>query len=149
MTLPISDDAASPASGLGFDDQGGNAPSNLVVRLEPFQTIVQRPEAPAFSQFATYVLTGLETQPIQILTQAPKRKRAYIRIMPALVSGSVAGYVIVGTQSQVQSNRANLFNSGGLMACNTDVEVTGSSPLYLLPDGINALTVLVLDERYQ
>lgn len=148
MTLPIQDDAASAASGLIYDDQGGNAPTALTVRWEDQQIIMQRPEAPAFAQFSTY-LPDATFVPQQILAQAPKRKRAIIKVSNSLVDNSAVGFVVVGTLSQVQNVRPNVFNSGGIMVSGDMIEYTGSSPLYLASDGVNALTVTVLDERYQ
>lgn len=147
MTLPISDDALDPAADLGYDDQAPATPLAVIAKLMPEQMVMQRPEAPAFAQFSSYLLGGTEA-PIQILTQAPKRKRALIQVL-AGASANVNGYVVVGNQGQIYANKPGQVNSGGILTVGVQIEYTGSSPLYLAPDGTNSLTVTVLDERYQ
>lgn len=135
MTHPGYESNPDDSTGMSAVD-----PIKVEVTNPPKPKPVREP-TPEFSSWRTELLTGLESG-LQILPQSTLRKRARIMVMPGN-AGNVAGYVLVGSQAQVENGQGGRIYYPGV------VELCGEPALYLSGDGTNSLSVVISDERYR
>lgn len=103
---------------------------------------VTRIEGTEYASFATFVVLGTETQPIQILAQDLRRKRAVILVNPGFSDNNTAGYLKIGDLGSVSNGQGML-----LVAGNGFVMEHGRA-VWLKGDGSHGFTVSIEDERY-
>lgn len=111
--------------------------------LQALHVIVDNTEtekAAEWGSWTTFVIAASTVFPAQqILPQNDRRKSANIWVTGA------AGYVLVGTRGQVMNGQGGRLTAGSA----NRFEVSNSQELWMTNDGVNAVTVTVLDERYE
>lgn len=120
------------------DDQEPDA-----IRVHIVGSDIEKIEGTEYASFQTYTLLGTETQPVQLLAQDLKRKRAVIIVNNGFLDNNSAGYVKIGDIGSVSNNQ------GALLASGNSVVLESGRAIYLMTDGTNSLTVTVIDERYK
>lgn len=113
------------------------------VRVHIVGTDVERESSTQYASFQTYRLTGTETSPVRLLAQDLNRKRAVIQINNGFTDNNSAGYVTIGDVGSVSNGQGALLVSGN------QVILENGRAVYLMVDGEHALTVTVIDERYE
>jgi len=103
----------------------------------PVKIESERMEAADYASWQTYRLTGLEP-PQVILAQDAKRRRAVV-----IVTGIAAASLRIGALGSVSNGQG-----GSLFPGNT-VTLENQREHWIIGDGVNPITVTVLDERYQ
>lgn len=96
--------------------------------------------APDHSEWQSWTLNGTDS-PMQILPLNPKREQAIIMVGPGL-AGNQAGSLLFGSKAKVDNGQ------GGRLVSSQSVTVKGMAPVYCRPDGVNSLTVTIIDERW-
>lgn len=109
----------------------------LRVHVENFGA--EREAAAEWGAWQTFITPAGPATPQQILPQNNRRKQAAV-----FVSGA-AGYVLVGTRGQVMNNQGGRLIAGSA----NRFPIENKQELWMTGDGTNAVTVTVLDERYE
>jgi hypothetical protein len=99
-----------------------------------------RPEAPEYGSWTSIQFAGAE-KPVQILPFNTKRAQAVIMI-GAGAAGNTNGKVFVGSRAQVDNPQAAAWLTAG-----QSITVKNRQQLFMVPDGVNSLSVTWLDER--
>lgn len=103
--------------------------------------------APEFASFARFLGVG-GAQAVQILPEAPKRKRAIIKLT-AVTGGAKA---IVGSIGQVGNGATGTALQGFQFTAATDapLEYTARGALFVIADTVGqTVDISVMDERYR
>lgn len=129
-------------------DTGDNAAGDPVpVRIVRDDTVnLEENQAANFASWEsnTTGAAGAVNPAVQILPQAPKRKRATIQVSPGLVAGATAGYVLLGNRKE------DVQNGGGARYYNGQkIDYEAQPAVWMIGDGTNDLSVSVEDERYK
>jgi hypothetical protein len=93
------------------------------------------------SSFQTIVTIGVGDQAQQLITRAPKRQRAYVRVSAGNASNTT-GYVVLGSFAQTQQGLGFRLYNGN------DFTYTAKAEVWVRGDNVNSLAVSVEDERY-
>jgi len=110
----------------------------LRVHVENFGA--EREAAADWGSWQTFVFSSTSNVAQQILAQNNRRKGAQLDV------NGTTGFVRVGTRGQVMNNQGGqLFAGAGINRIN----VENKQELWCVGDGVNTITVTVLDERFE
>lgn len=98
--------------------------------------------APELASLNSYLLQGTEIAgaAIQILPQDTRRHKAHIYVFSTVPTANA--YIILGKREQVMNGQGFRLYSG------QDLTIESQAVVWLAADGVDPVTVSVLDERY-
>ena len=100
----------------------------------------EKEAAADWGSWQTFTFSATSNVAQQVLAQNNHRKSGTV-----LVNGTT-GFVRVGTRGQVMNNQGGqLFAGAGI----NRVPIENKQELWMVGDGVNTITVTVLDERYE
>jgi hypothetical protein len=110
----------------------------LRVHVENFGA--EREAAADWGSWQTFVFSATSNVAQQILAQNNRRKGAQLSV------NGTTGFVRVGTRGQVMNAQGGqLFAGAGINRIN----IENKQELWMVGDGVNTITVTVIDERYE
>ena len=126
---------------------GSTSIEPIPVHIVGAQETEKRP--PDFGSWFAFVFAGNETA-TRVLPQNRKRDSAQILIGPG-AAGNTNGVIFIGTKEQLDNlPGANVTGSSVARLSNgQSVTIHNQQQVWVRPDGVNSLTVTILDERWQ
>jgi|SRR5215467_3916153 len=109
----------------------------------PVKLVSTESEVPDFGTWNTYswaAASSLAATAQRILPLDRRRHKARIIVFNGAAAGAGA-FVLVGSRGQVQNNQGGQLQPG-------NYEITNAQELWVGSDGVNAMIVTVLQERY-
>lgn len=147
--FPPDEGIPEPEHGEGFIDR-------TIQKLEPIpvEIFVNQGVLPVkliaadFGTGQTVIMPAGAFQARQLLPQSNKRKRAVINVQPG-IAANVAGAVYIGSQQQMNASPAVAALTGYRLVNGSQLIVESKSEIWIAGDGVNSLTVVTWDERFQ
>jgi len=107
----------------------------------PVKIVTDKIEAAEYASLTSFVIAATApVQPLRLMAQDQKRRRAVIMIKTAVAN---TGTVRIGQIGDVTNGQGGILFDGQTLVMENQRE------WFFTGDGVNAATITVLDERYQ